>query len=401
MKSSWRRRLLGIAFGCFLSFLILEAGVRCIEPKRVLRSYFETPDRVLHHKFIPGAQGHYRSLEYSTSYDINSLGLRDRELPQKKPAGMRRILVLGDSFTEGIGVEAAQSIPSRLQARVDGDGLGKEWQVVNGGVASYSPLLEYLYLKNGGLELEPDLVVLMFDLSDVWDDFQYTALARFDAQGKPLAVDADPEPPKKSWPVEALISVKDFIKEHVRLYNFMRRSIGRIIESRRTHMYSGDVRTDKYAMLRDGYQPTDERDWELTHKYILMIRDLLKERGIDFLLTVYPYGLQVSPREWSEGRVFWGFEKNRVYATKPQDKLAEFAKKNGIRVLDMSEDFKQAAHTKYPLYLDIDGHMQAAGCDLAASILHRFLVPELKRPKASERTEMHTSAPAVEADKPR
>ncbi|MCZ6777123.1 MAG: hypothetical protein O7D34_11820, partial [Ignavibacteria bacterium] len=65
---------------------------------------------------------------------------------------------------------------------------------------------------------------------------------------------------------------------------------------------STDIECDKYAMLRENYKSTSDRDWTLTYKYVLLIRDLLSERGIDFWLTVHPYGLQIHPQEWLDGR---------------------------------------------------------------------------------------------------
>ena len=89
--------------------------------------------------------------------------------------------------------------------------------MINTGVGSYSPLLEYLYLKNGGLDLQPDIVVLNFDLSDVWDDIQYTRLARFDEHGAPVAVGAEPDLPPNSRVTALLVRFKDFVKDHFRI----------------------------------------------------------------------------------------------------------------------------------------------------------------------------------------
>lgn len=377
MKSKLAKRLASVAVGLFVSLLMLEVLVRFIEPRKILRSDFQTPDDVLHHKFIPGAHAHYRSMEFMTAYDINSLGLRDRELSLDKPSGVRRVLVVGDSFTEGIGVEASETFSSLLQKKLDADGFGKRWQVINAGVASYSPLLEYLYLEHDGLKLDPDLVLLVFDLSDVLDDIQYTALARFDSDGKPLGVSPEPERINPSWPVQTAIAVKDFFKENTRLYNFLRRNISALTARPDTDSFTGEIRTDKYAMTRDGYQPK-KQDWELTHKYVLMIRDLLRERGIDLLMTLHPYGHQVSGREWSEGRLFWGFEKGRVYSTKGQELMERFARDNGIPVVNMCDAFKRASRDQFPLYLEHDGHWRAAGHKVAANALYRALLPYVR-----------------------
>lgn len=55
------------------------------------------------------------------------------DTPSAPVAAERRIVFLGDSLTAGLGLPAAQSYPSLLQARLDTRNAG--WQVVNAGVS--------------------------------------------------------------------------------------------------------------------------------------------------------------------------------------------------------------------------------------------------------------------------
>src|SRR6188508_2423085 len=48
--------------------------------------------------------------------DVNSFGLRDREIGVEKPAGVRRVLVLGDSFVFGVGLRNEERFSDMLQA---------------------------------------------------------------------------------------------------------------------------------------------------------------------------------------------------------------------------------------------------------------------------------------------
>src|SRR6266540_1386201 len=80
---------------------LAEVGVRA-----ALRGgYFDKPHRymtsdpVLHHRARPDLSTTVSGTPFST----NSLGLRDREYASPKPSGTFRILMLGDSFTEGGG----------------------------------------------------------------------------------------------------------------------------------------------------------------------------------------------------------------------------------------------------------------------------------------------------------
>ncbi len=371
---NWQKAAILLCFGAVFGFVCLELAVRLIEPRDALREYFEGHDAVLHHKFIPGASGHHKTLEFDAEYRINSLGLRSAEITRDKPPGTKRVLMLGDSFTEGNGVQQSETFSSRLQARLDDAGLGQRLQVVNAGVGSYSSLIELLYLKTAGLELSPDLVILNFDLSDLHDDIQYARLAELDASGEAVAVRPEPRREPGSWPMRVLVGVTDFVKKHTRVYNFTRRRLSRLMSLSHKPDVSGDIRVDKYGMVRRCEGACDDADWKLSYDNLLKIRGLLAARGIDFWVTVYPYGHQISAREWDKGRVFWGFEPGRVYSTRPQELIAEFCGRNGIRVVDMCDAFRKASQTVYPLYYEFDGHWNAAGHEVVADVLYPELV---------------------------
>jgi hypothetical protein len=355
--------------------MFFEIVVRLIEPKEVMRYFYSQDDNTLHHKFKPNAKGRYKTTEFDTDYNINSLGLRDREYSALKPANTFRILMLGDSFTEGDGVSSDETFSKLLEVKLRDLQGSQQYEVINAGVGSYSPLLEYLYLKNYGLQLHPDLVILNFDLSDVYDDISYTQTARFNPQGTPLGVSATAEPPGLlKGPVA---TVKDWFKANVRLYNFIRIRITPQLEmAKRQGVFNGDIRHDKYALLRETYVDADS-NWALTWKYLLLIRDLLKSEGVDFWLTVYPYGLQIHPKEWKSGREYWQFKQDTVYSAWPQEKMERWAARNGIRSLNMCPDFKEASKAAFPLYLDNNGHWVASGHQLVSNLLYKTLQPYL------------------------
>jgi hypothetical protein len=369
---NWQKTALLAGFAAAFGLVTLEVAVRLIETREGLREDFERHDPVLHHKFIPGARGRHKTLEFDAAYAINSLGLRSAEIARAKPPGTKRILMLGDSFTEGNGVDQSETFSSRLQAKLDAAGLEQRFEVVNAGVGSYSSLIELLYLETAGLELQPDLVILNFDLSDLHDDIQYARVAEFDADGDPVAVRPEPQAGPRSWPIRLLVGFKDLVKKHTRLYNFTRRRLSRLMNVFHKPDVSGDISVDKYGMIRQCEGgPCDDVAWKLSYDNITKIRSLLAAKGIDFWVTVYPYGHQLSGREWDKGRIFWGFEAGRVYSTRPQELVSEFCRRSGIRVVNMCDDFKKASQTVHPLYYEYDGHWRAAGHEVVADVLFR------------------------------
>lgn len=74
MKNRWFPPIAVLAVVIALSLIVLELGVRVIEPENVLREHFERSDPEFHHRFIAGKSGLHKSLEFNARYTINSMG---------------------------------------------------------------------------------------------------------------------------------------------------------------------------------------------------------------------------------------------------------------------------------------------------------------------------------------
>ena len=101
----------------------------------------------------------------------NSLGLREGERARAKPPGTYRIVALGDSTTEGWGVAQDMTWPAQLERRLNAQPLkgfpeGLHYEVLNLGVGNYNTVQEVMRLRNLGLSLDPDLVLLGYFIND-------------------------------------------------------------------------------------------------------------------------------------------------------------------------------------------------------------------------------------------
>lgn len=169
-------RFLALFLGLVVA-LSLDWGVRqlyliFIKKPRVDRPAFRAADEFFHHGIQPSAQGVYVYGPHSAEFFSNSLGLRDakmREVPLT--SSQRRILFIGDSFTEAGPISWEKSFVGRMaQALAD-----RDVEVLNAGVASYCPTLQRVKLRQliqkQGLKV--DRVVLCLDISDLKDEFYY------------------------------------------------------------------------------------------------------------------------------------------------------------------------------------------------------------------------------------
>jgi len=88
---------------------------------------------------------------------INSFGMHDGETTIEKPAGTRRLAILGDSFIQGDAVARNERLTNVLQTRV-----ATEWQVLNFGLSSLGTVQEVEVYKHKAAQFAPDIVVLAF-----------------------------------------------------------------------------------------------------------------------------------------------------------------------------------------------------------------------------------------------
>jgi hypothetical protein len=81
-----------------------------------------------------------------------------------KPAGTKRILVLGDDQVYGYGVAGEDSLPKQLEAAYKANAQSVE--VLNFGVLGYDTEQEIEFLNTRGIKYHPDIVVLGYVLND-------------------------------------------------------------------------------------------------------------------------------------------------------------------------------------------------------------------------------------------
>lgn len=99
--------------------------------------------------------------------DINAYGLREREHSVAKPDGIYRILVLGDSIGFGYCIRHLEStFAKRLETELSELVSDTRIEVLNLSVSGYETTQEVAFLREKGLDLEPDLVLVSFCLND-------------------------------------------------------------------------------------------------------------------------------------------------------------------------------------------------------------------------------------------
>jgi GDSL-like Lipase/Acylhydrolase family len=126
-------------------------------------------DGVTLRRLIPNTTFWHTSIDGSWEFRTNSQGFRDDEDYQyAKPATCLRILVLGDSQTEGHEVRQSATFSKVLEQQLRASGLDAE--VLNTGISGFGTADELMFLEHEGMKYRPDAVVVAFFGNDFDDN---------------------------------------------------------------------------------------------------------------------------------------------------------------------------------------------------------------------------------------
>lgn len=160
----------GMCVYCLMLFLFFDFVWSSFTRGEEIQRAVRIANPVYDHGFSPKFVGHDVWGELRYPLITNSLGFKDAEPRDVSlSSNSHRILLIGDSFAEGIGMPFEDSFAGILQRA--GQERSDKVEFLNAGVASYSPSIYYRkikYLLEIGLQF--DEVLLFSDTSDVTDE---------------------------------------------------------------------------------------------------------------------------------------------------------------------------------------------------------------------------------------
>lgn len=315
------------------------------------------PDPYRHHAMVPGSRAEIRQRDFAYIQNINHLGLRGRETTVEKPPGTRRILMLGDSFTMGKGVEDQETFSVLVEGALKkalAECNGPSVEVLNAGNDSYAPVLESLYFDRELVRLEPDLVVLNLDNSDLVQETAYRRQAVRDQQGAIVAV---PQLAQDSlyerflsWTTRNMFFTRALLVYVNRAMGHRELTVRQVVNEvgRETfaHTLEGDV--DRTAQWTDIFDSINR------------IRLRAGTIGAAFLLTTYPWAHQLGERYgWVPGRYSFMKKEERT-SDASQRAIRERSAALGIDLFESLPVFQRYQGSE-ALFFDYDPHWTAAG----------------------------------------
>jgi len=285
--------------------------------------------------------GAAQALTTRADYRQNRLGLRDDDFASPKPAGLRRLLVLGDSFTFGLGVrDDAAPFPEQLERRLAplarrAGHAGLE--VHNGGIPGSLTGDWVALFDRAAPALEPDALLIVFFLRD---GTRTGSIPDFFGE------------------VHAEITLRNRAS---RLYQLS--FLYRWIRDGRDRLEVASRYTQRF---RDAYfgSESDTSEWRAAQANLRALRDRARARGIPAGLALFPVLVNLDGE--------YPFESIGAL-------LADFARESRIPVLDLLEAFRGRRDAE--LWVSsTDQHPNAEGHRVAAEALAPFAAELLQLP---------------------
>lgn len=272
----WRQNAIILVVSLMLAVFAAELVARMFFPSwaprtgRVTRFWQHDPTLGWAHK--PNEEGHFESFGFDTIIRINSHGFRGPERSFSRPDDKQRIIVLGDSFVWGFGVEEADIFTTQLERSL-GDGT----EVINLGVSGYSTDQELLLYRDIGRRYNADLVILTVATNDVALNSRPVAYVVyekpvFELDGETLQLTNQPVP-VKNWFTRSIFS----LASHSYVVNQLNRT--------RESLHRERVLVPGGNRQRTRAFPSTNAE-RITLRLIAQLRDDVEADGAEFLVVL-------------------------------------------------------------------------------------------------------------------
>lgn len=321
-----------------LSLGAVELALRAVDYPPAAFSPWIRSD-VFGFRLAPGISERMRGPEYDVEIATNSLGMRDED---PGPKAGPRVLLLGDSFAMGYGVDRGRLFADLLEQELHID-------VVNAGTGGYEIVQQPRVLDEFGPKLQPDLVVYALYLgndlaqNDEWE-------VRGDGTLHNTIREYPVRQPKE---IKLVRLVRDF------LYGVR---MGRSEKEGEWLPFEGYL-----GLCERTLGPEAAKDYDDADRLLGQLAERSRALGVPLLVLMLPYRSMVEPEALASlARKVPGL-RERYDLGRPAREIGARMSVRGIDHVDATPFLvEEHRHTGQALYYPIDGHLTPAGHEAIA-----------------------------------
>jgi lysophospholipase L1-like esterase len=302
----------------------------------------------------------------------NSLAMIDKERTLAKPAGSKRIAMLGDSFIAGLGVKPEDRVNQVMEKL-----LPSGWEALNFGVPGFGTTQELILLRERVLGFSPDVVVVVIYIGNDFDDIMGTLdwfdvysrarpIARLDPSGSLVWTNIPVPKPRPGTEKTGLRYKIHCLLQASHLYNFL--------DSQMIYLKSRVELVSEVRLCKIRYSAETATAYSLMARLIAELKSLSEAGGTKFGVVIAPTIVQVyGEARWGPIRNAFKLPADEYDLSLPDTKIKEACKSANCPVLDLMPALKSAFLKGTEPFYPLNRHWNADGHRLVAEEICRWL----------------------------
>lgn len=313
---------------------------------------------------IPGYEGNVTWAGRTTSVRLNELGMRGAPVPERRP-GEKRILVVGDSVTFGVGVEVEDTFGYRLQALLSRE-PGRRVTVGIGAAPGYGTIDLERIVRRVKQRFEPDLILAgVFLGNDLEDNFQATRIAvdGYRLTGPPARIAKESFRMRMSMRFRTWFVVEDFLAKYVPTMSIKIPDMQPEIDAFRDFPAE---RAGAFFMDHVEVTPSMERILDKLEQGLQLVKAAAESTPVVVLILPTPTHCDEAVYRRMLDRNGWALADYRRGAL--QQRIIERCQQLDLEVLDLTAELESLDHVA-DAFLPQDAHLDVRGHTVVAEYL--------------------------------
>lgn len=298
----------------------------------------------------PGIHNVLSGKEFTFHVDTNDLGFKGigfRDIYSNKE---KKIVVVGDSFTWGVGVEKPSTWTESLEKRTGAE-------LIDMSYCGYGTVQERLILENWGIKLKPVGVIAQVTYNDLLDNEEWSS--RFSINRGPA--------------ISTVMKVRSWLFKNSRTYELFKYYILGALLHRGAYADLFDVNS-RYKEVSFGSArlnipvsfTSPENNGSLGKGWRIMQQELVRMKNISENNSAWMAVVLIPTKEYVYSKIYSLSDKS---ADLFNDKIDAFCKTNGIYFFDTTPALRQ--HATEQIYWKDDGHLTARGHEVISDFLEK------------------------------
>ena len=342
-------------------YLIIDILFMGLLPKDIKNKIYDKKSHKIksyyyHHDLRPNA--YWKEKWGNQEYEIytNNQGFKDKKIREVK-FKENNILFIGDSFTEGVGVNYENTFVGIIENKVSSK--KDDYEILNAGVISYSPIVILSKLNHiiNKRKLPINKVFVVLSNGDLHDD-----IFRYNSIGNDYVVRHN-----DFYNNKILVNLNNFIKSNTIFYQFFKKIFpisNLITDINKTHKIEYNKKKilnilnskpdHQHVISNEAFSLWGEKALNKSTLYLQEIYNLLNKKNIDLTLILIQEAI---------------FVLNNLDSTFYENHWKNFSKKNNIEFIFV-KNYHANYKDKYEAYKDMfflgDNHFNENGNRLIA-----------------------------------